>query len=74
MLRTGFRRLIVMLCGVVPLLSGCLALSFGGKSQQVENVVTENPQTQERLGQLESRMDALEQQLVPQLAPPTKGP
>lgn len=56
------------------LLSGCLALSFGGKSQQVETVVSESPQTLERIGKLESRVEALEQQLAPQLAPPEVKP
>lgn len=56
------------------LLSGCLALSFGGKSQQVETVVSESPQTLERIGKLESRVEALEQQLTPQLAPPEVKP
>lgn len=72
MLRSRFRRWLFTLCGVLPLLSGCLALSFGGKSEQVENVVTESPQTQERLRQLEARMDTLEQQVAPQLSPPVK--
>lgn len=60
---------LAVCCGLLTL-SGCLALSFGGKSQQVETVVSESPQTQERLGKLEARVDALERQLAPQLAPP----
>jgi hypothetical protein len=64
---------VVLLAGLLGL-PGCLALSFGGKSQQVDTVVAESPQTIERIKQLEARVEALEQQstatLTPQLHPP----
>lgn len=65
---------VSMLCSAILCLSGCLALSFGGKSQQVETVVAESPETKERLSRLEARMSALEQQLSPQLPPVTSSP
>ena len=38
---------------------GCIGLSIGGK------VVNENPETERRLGELESRVSNLEQTLTP---------
>lgn len=74
MLRSRFQFLALVAC--VASLPGCLALSFGGKSQQVDTVNSESPQTQERLAKLESRVDALEQQFAlppaPALGPPLK--
>ena len=76
MLRTRFCFQTLFLCAGVFLLPGCLALSFGGKTQKVETVNTEAPQTQERLGKLESRVQTLEQQFalppVPAIGEPSK--
>jgi hypothetical protein len=73
MLRMAISRLALTLCGAPLLLCGCLALSFGGKSQG-DTVLSESVLTQERLGKLEARVDALEQQVAPQLAPPVTVP
>src|SRR5262245_56021193 len=70
MLRTQFPFRAIVVAAVACSLPGCLALSFGGKSQQVDTVMTENPETQDRLAKIESRVEALEQQLTPQLSPP----
>jgi hypothetical protein len=48
--------------GMLVLSSGCLALSFGGKSQQVDHIVSESPETINRISNLEARVGALEQQ------------
>lgn len=48
--------------GTLVISSGCLALSFGGKSQQVDHIVSESPETINRISNLEARVGALEQQ------------
>ncbi|MDB5388145.1 MAG: hypothetical protein JWM11_3791 [Planctomycetaceae bacterium] len=58
---------ISLLCGGMVCFSvGCLALSFGGKTQTVDHVVSESPETLARIDSLESRVQTLERQLVPQ--------
>jgi hypothetical protein len=55
-------------CFVLP---GCLALSFGGKSQQVDTVVSESPEMKSRLSDLERRVETLERQAgAPLILPP----
>lgn len=66
--RTVFQFALMM--SVVMLAAGCLALSFGGKTQTVDDVVTESPETLARIDRLESRVQSLEQQLSPQFQPP----
>jgi hypothetical protein len=61
MLRTRYSLARVFIATLV-LSSGCLALSFGGKSQQVDNIVSESPETINRISNLEARVGALEQQ------------
>lgn len=73
MLCARSRWFVVIRAGMLLTLPGCLALSFGGKSQQVDTVVSENPETKERLNRLESRVQALEQQLTPAV-PGSPGP
>lgn len=70
MLRTQFQLKALLIAALACPLSGCLALSFGGKSQQVDTVMTENPETKDRLGKLESRVEALEHQFMPPVVPP----
>lgn len=65
MLRVRFPLTAMMAFVLACALPGCLALSFGGKSQQVDTVLTESPETKNRLDQLESRINALEHQVAP---------
>ncbi len=70
MLRARFLCLAVVCCGITPLLTGCVALSLGigGKTQQV---VSDTPETKERIAKLETRVEVLEQQLT--MPPPLNG-
>ena len=75
MLCARFRCWIVLCTGLSLLQTGCLALSFGGKSQQVDTVVSESPDTKERIDKLESRVQAIEQHLpLPANVPADPGP
>jgi hypothetical protein len=66
MIRTRDLAVSLSFCGVICLFTGCLALSFGGKTQTVDHVVSESPETLARISTLESKVQTLEQQLLPQ--------
>jgi hypothetical protein len=72
MLRAQSRWFVVICAGMLLTLTCCLAVSFGGTSQG-DTVVSESPETKERLNSLESRVQALEQQLSPSV-PANPGP
>ena len=70
MFRSRFPAISLLVGGIAFLSAGCPALSFGGKTQTVDHVVAESPETIKRINHLESRVNALEQQLGPQLSLP----
>lgn len=66
MFRARLLAVSLLVVGTGSQCMGCLALSFGGKTQTVDHVVAESPETLSRIDSLETRVQALERQFVPQ--------
>ena len=69
MIRSRHLVLSLLLGGTSSLTAGCLALSFGGKTQTVDHVTAESPETLSRIDRIEARVQALEQQIMPPTLP-----
>ena len=73
MLRARYLVQVSILGGTICVIPGCLSLQFGGKTQTVDSVVTDNPATLKRIDELESRVESLERQLAPPVIPAPAG-